>query len=210
MLLRGSQFKHQSLLYVAGLLLFTFLTGCNDKHKEQNEKNESSAVTKTTVTPKIEVVINDNAHETKVQEKETDANQSKSYYYDYNTKSASNENLEPQNKETSTIQRTALDANLHVRSPYEEVQISMIVKNLSKKYMSKCSACHNDYANGIIGPSLLGRDADYIFNKIAQFKNGEKTNVLMRDLIKMMGDEEIKELAEEIYKFNLAIKDMRK
>lgn len=208
MLSKGSRFKNQSLLYAVGLLLFTFLTGCNDKHKEQNEKNESS-VTATT-TPKIEVVVNDNSHETKVQEKENDVNQSKSYYYDYNTKSASNENAEPENKETSTIPRTAVDANLHVRSPYEEVQISMIVNNLSKKYILKCSACHNDYANGVIGPSLLGRDAEYIFNKIAQFKNGEKTNVLMRDLIKMMSDEEIKELANEIYQFNIAIKDMRK
>ena len=86
----------------------------------------------------------------------------------------------------------------------------MIVNNLSKKYILKCSACHNDYANGIIGPSLLGRDADYIFNKIAQFKNGEKTNVLMRDLINRMSDEEIKELADEIYQFNIAIKNMRK
>ncbi|MDO8454071.1 MAG: hypothetical protein Q7S59_05825 [Sulfurimonas sp.] len=205
MLFKGSQFKSQSLLYAVGLLLFTFLSGCNDKHKEQTEKNESSSVAKTIATPKIEVVINDNSHETKVKEKEVDANQSKSYYYDYNTKSASNENTD-----APAIQRTAVDANLHVRSPYEEVQISMIVNNLSKKFILKCSACHNDYANGIIGPSLLGRDADYIFKKIAQFKSGEKTNVLMRDLINRMSDEEIKELANEIYQFNIAIKDMRK
>ncbi|MFA6196440.1 MAG: hypothetical protein WC656_07325 [Sulfurimonas sp.] len=209
MLSRGSRFKNQSLLYAVGLLLFTFLSGCNDKPKEQNEKNESAVTAKAT-TPKIEVVANDNSHETKVQEKENDTNQSKSYYYDYNTKSASNENLEPENKDASTIQRTAVDANLHVRSPYEEVQVSMIVNNLSKKFILKCSACHNDYANGIIGPSLLGRDAEYIFKKIAEFKSGEKTNVLMRDLINRMSDEEIKELANEIYQFNIAIKDMRK
>ncbi len=210
MLFKSSQLKNQGLVLVLSFSLFTFFTGCSDKHEEKNEKNDSSIASKTISAPKIEVVVNDNSHEIKVQEKDVDENQSKSYYYDYNVKSATNENSEPANRDASTVARTPIDANLHVRSPYEEVQISMIVNKLSKKFIVKCSACHNDYANGIIGPSLLGRDADYIFNKISQFKNGEKTNVLMRDLINMMSDAEIKEIADEIYQFNLAIKDMRK
>ena len=85
----------------------------------------------------------------------------------------------------------------------------MLVKKLSKTFRVKCSACHDDYANGIIGPSLLTRNADYIYDKIAEFKSGKKSNPLMTDLINMMSDEEIRALADEIYEFNKQIKEMR-
>jgi len=89
------------------------------------------------------------------------------------------------------------------------VKVSLLVKKMSKKFIVKCSACHNDYANGIIGPSLLGKNAEYIYDKIADFKSGKKSNPLMSDLIKMMSNEEIKELAQEIYIFNEEIEKMR-
>ena len=86
----------------------------------------------------------------------------------------------------------------------------MLVKQLSKNFIIKCSACHNDYANGVIGPSLLGKDSDYIFDKIAAFKTGAKKKVLMEGLISQMDDKEIRELANEINQFNNMIKEMRK
>ncbi len=76
--------------------------------------------------------------------------------------------------------------------------------------MVKCSACHDDYANGVIGPSLLGKSSDEIFNSIADFKSGKKSNVLMDDLINMMSEDEIRTLADEIYNFNEKIKELRK
>ena len=76
--------------------------------------------------------------------------------------------------------------------------------------MVKCSACHDDYANGVIGPSLLGKSSDEIFSAIDDFKSGKKSNVLMDDLIKMMNDDEIRALADEIYSFNEEIKALRK
>ena len=85
----------------------------------------------------------------------------------------------------------------------------MLARQLSKKFIVKCSACHNDYANGVIGPSLLGKDSDFIFNAIMKFKSGEKENVLMTDLIKMMDDKEIKAMADEIYQFNVELEKMR-
>ena len=85
----------------------------------------------------------------------------------------------------------------------------MLVTQLSKKFRIKCSACHDDYANGIIGPSLLERDADYIYKKIMQFKSGEKSNPLMNDLIHMMSDEEIRQMADEIYNFNQELAKIR-
>ena len=194
----------------SGLVLLVFLTGCGEEKSKDNHKEQSIAVT-SVETPQIEVVANENAREIKVKEKKTDKSQSKSYYYDYNIKSEYDPNAKPANEDASVRAkpRTAIDANINVRSPYEKVQISMLVKKLSKTFRVKCSACHDDYANGIIGPSLLTRDADYIYDKIAEFKSGKKSNPLMTDLIKMMSNDEIRALADEIYEFNKEIREMR-
>lgn len=196
---------------VSSLVLVSLVTGCGEKPQEEKTKNANKAVA-AEAAPQIEVVTNENAKEIKVKEKKTDKTQSKSYYYDYNIKSAYDENARPANKDAGirAKPRTTIDANMNVRSPYEEVKISMMVKKLSKKFIVKCSACHNDYANGIIGPSLLGKTSKEIFDAIAAFKSGEKTNVLMTDLINMMDEAEIQTLADEIYEFNQKIKEARK
>jgi len=202
-------YKIQGLAYTLGFLFITGITGCSDSaEKKQTDKEPS---TKAAEAPKIEVVQNKNAHAIKVEVKKSDKNQSKSYYYDYNIKSAYDENARPANEDAAVRvkPRTNIDANLHVRSPYEKVQVSMLVKKLSKEFIVKCSACHNDYANGVIGPSLLGKDSSYIYKKIISFKTGEKSNPLMNDLVKMMDEAKIKELAQEIYEFNKEINKMR-
>jgi cytochrome c553/outer membrane murein-binding lipoprotein Lpp len=185
--------KIQYMIKAAALTIFLF-AGCSDNGSKSDETN-------TTASQKIEIVANENAKEIKVAEKESDQNQSKSYYYDYNIKGEDDSKPKP---------RSTLDANVNVRSPYEKVEISMLVKKLSKEFIVKCSACHNDYANGIIGPSLLGKDADYIFEKISKFKDGSLKNVLMRDLVTQMSETEIRKLAKEIYDFNKRIEEMRK
>ena len=203
---------------VSSAIVVSLLTGCGeDKPKEQAAKKEQNTATatktaSTDATPQIEVVANKNAKEIKVKEKKTDKAQSKSYYYDYNIKSEYDENARPANKDAGirAKPRTTIDANMNIRSPYEEVQLSLLVGKLSKEFIVKCSACHSDYANGVIGPSLLGKNSDEIFNSIAAFKSGEKTNVLMDDLIKMMSEDEIRKLADEIYAFNEKIKEARK
>jgi cytochrome c553 len=201
---------------VSSLVLVSIMTACGEKPDDGQTKEESPiAVSKTAAAetaPQIEVVANENVKEIKVKVKETDKTQSKSYYYDYNIKSEYDENARPANEDAGirAKPRTAIDANVNVRSPYEEVQISMMVKKLSKKFIVKCSACHNDYANGIIGPSLLGKTSQEIFDDIAAFKSGEKENVLMTDLINMMDEDEIRTLADEIYNFNQQINEARK
>ena len=197
--------KFQVLASTAAVLVL--MTGCGEKKNKETSKAESEVVQAS----QIEVVANDNAEEIKVKKKSFDKNQSKSYYYDYNIKSEYDPNAKPANEDASVRAkpRTPVDANIHIRSPYEKVQISMLVGKLSKTFRIKCSACHDDYANGIIGPSLLSRDSDYIYNKIADFKSGKKSNPLMNDLIKKMSDEEIRTLADEIYAFNKEIKKSR-
>jgi len=196
---------------VSSLVLVTLVTGCGEKTNDEKSKAEK-VTTASKIVPQIEVVTNENAKEIKVKEKKSDKAQSKSYYYDYNIKSEYDENAKPANEDAGirAKPRTTIDANINVRSPYEKVQISLLVRKLSKKFIVKCSACHNDYANGIIGPSLLGKTSQEIFDDIAAFKSGEKENVLMTDLINMMDETEIKALADEIYEFNEKIKEARK
>jgi len=145
----------------------------------------------------------------KIKTKSGDKNSS--YYYDYNVKSDFDLKSQPANKDAAVKvrPRSKVDANLNIRSPYEHVEIELLVKRLSTTFRIKCSACHDDYANGIIGPSLLSRDSDFIYNRIAEFKSGKKSNPLMTDLINQMTDEEIRTLADEIYAFNKEVKKIR-
>ena len=196
-------------ILASSLLALSIFSGCSDDTNKSTQQAASSAAA-----PVIEVVKNDNSQETKVQEKKKQAleiKNGKAFYYDYNVKSAYDETSRPANEDASVRvkPRTPIEANMNVRSPYEKVQVSLLVRKMSKKFIVKCSACHNDYANGIIGPSLLNKDTDYIFNKIAEFKSGVKSNPLMDDLIKMMSETEIKEMAQEIYDFNQEIQLMK-
>jgi len=199
-------------ILTSSIVLLTIFIGCSDNKEESNIQQKDSATSLST--PKIEVVKNENAKEIKVAEKKIikrKGNHAKAFYYDYNINSEYDQNAQPANKDASVREkpRTSVEANMNIRSPYEEVQVSLLVRKLSKKFIVKCSACHNDYANGIIGPSLLGKDVSYINSKIQDFKSGKKSNPLMNDLINMMSDKEINEMATEVYKFNQEIKQMR-
>ena len=84
-----------------------------------------------------------------------------------------------------------------------------MVQQLSPDYRLLCSACHDDYANGVIGPALLDKNATYIFNSIMAFKSGKKKNPLMKQLVSRIDEKRLKAIAEEIERFNREIKKMR-
>ncbi|KAB7890176.1 c-type cytochrome [Poseidonibacter ostreae] len=187
------------------------IIGCSDKKEEKTEVKQKVEVASKQEALVIEVEKNENAQEVKVAEKDIKNNKNETYYFNYNgVKTQYDPNTEPANKDAKirVAQRSAIDANMHIRSPYEKVKISMLVKKLSKDFIVKCSACHNDYANGIIGPSLLDKNSDFIFNKIKTFKKDPKANVLMTELVKQMSDEEIRKIANEIFEFNKEIKEL--
>ena len=183
--------------------------GCGDEPQEVQKTQTIAAA------PKIEVVANENAKEIKVAVKESNKSEENTFYKGMTNsdelKHGYDPNSQPANKDAAVRikPRTAVEANIHVRSPYEKVKISLLVGKLSKKFIVKCSACHSDYANGVVGPSLLGKSSDEIFNAINAFKTGKKENVLMAGLIDHMDDAEIRELSNEIYEFNAKIKEMR-
>ena len=135
--------------------------------------------------------------------KEKSKENSGQFYYAYNKEKNSTYNSE----ESKT--RTTIDAYLHIKSPYERVRITMMIKHLSKDYAIKCAPCHDDYANGVIGPSLLDKNSTFIYDRIVAFKTGEKKNPLMKELVTQIDDAQLKSLAEEIANFNKEIRKMR-
>ena len=201
--------KNMTKNIILGTIIIVSIIGCSDKKEEKKEVINKVVIQQEPL--KIEVVKNENINEIKVEQKIKDGKENESFYYDYNVKSEYDPNSKPANEDAAVRvkPRSTIDANMHVRSPYEKVKISMLVKKLSKEFIVKCSACHNDYANGVVGPSLLNKDASFIFNKIKEFKKDPKANVLMSALVKKMSDEEIQKLANEIFDFNKEIKGLK-
>ena len=204
-----------NLLLASTFVVAVGFSGCGDK-KESDKTSPTTHISTTQTIPKIEVVANTNEYAVKIKENKHHASKDNlgnknSFYYDYDEKSAYDQNGQPANKDASVRvrPRTVLDAQMHIRSPYERVQVSLLSKQLSPTFRLKCSACHDDYANGVLGPSLLGRDSDFIYTKIMEFKTGEKKNPLMRDLIHNMSDKEIKSIAKDIYNFNVQVQKIR-
>lgn len=187
--------------FILSLFILVTFTACSDKKEENKVQAVEKNVSKQA--GKIEVIDNDHFKEEKVHVKKDDSNESKNFYYDYHQETKA---LAQKEEEKNY---TPLGAALKVRSPYENVEVGILVRKLSKSFMVKCSACHDDYANGIIGPSLLSKDSEYIFKTISQYKTGEKKNVLMKELVTQMDDKEIKALASEIYTFNQEVKKLK-
>ena len=202
-----SQFiKVSSVIFLVGASIL--FNGCSSDDTKKGTQAEKSKIATASA---IEVVANTNANAIKVETKETDTSGDKSYYFDYGVKSAYPQDAKPANADASVRvkPRSSIDANMHVRSPYEEVQVSLMLRKLSKRFIVKCSACHNDYANGVIGPSLLGKDTEFIYEQIIKFKKDKDLNVLMSQLVENMSDTEIREIAQEINEFNLELSKMR-
>ncbi|ASM38096.1 MAG: hypothetical protein SPI03_07940 [Campylobacter sputorum] len=93
-------------------------------------------------------------------------------------------------------------AHSNIRNPYKKINLSLVKKTLGRNFILKCSACHNDYANGVIGPSLLDKTSNEIYTMIIKYKNTPGANVLMSELVNRMPEDEIKGIANEIYEFN--------
>jgi len=187
---RLKMYKYVSIVVM--IILISVFTGCNDKEEHNKRKSESLQQIKIT---KDAVVKN--------YENRRNEENSGQFYYSYNKEKKSS-------TEETQKRRTTLDAYLNIRSPYERVQIEMLINRLSHDFIVKCSPCHDDYANGIIGPSLLDKDGDFIYKRLMAFKSGEKKNVLMKQLVNQIDDAKLKSIAEEISKFNKQIREMRK
>ncbi len=181
------------ILIITITLLFL---GCSSDTKQKEDFQKE---------PK-EIKVISNAVNTNVETKKEQNKDGGQFYYSLNNKKESN--LDKYNSQTNKV-RTTIDAYLHIKNPYERVKITMMIKRLSKDYVIKCSPCHDDYANGVIGPSLLDKNTTFIYQRIMDFKNGKRKNVLMKELVSQIDNERLKKIAKEIAEFNKQIRKMR-
>lgn len=170
------------LVFIAALI---FITGCDKKEEESVLKSSATKVNEQS----IKVVEN----ATKIEED--------NLFITYDINGNKVVKIAPSGEEETPVTKE-IGALATIRTSYEAVNANLVSMNLSKNYIVKCSACHDDYANGVVGPSLLHKSAKEIGDKIRAYKDLTEVNVLMKYLVSQMDDEEIDSLAKEIVELN--------
>ena len=90
-------------------------------------------------------------------------------------------------------------------NPYASIHANILSKRLSKEFIVLCSACHDDYGNGVIGPSLIGKTDAEVLEMIDKYSAQPDANVLMTDLVHRMSREQIRFIVQDIARFNAEI-----
>ncbi len=127
----------------------------------------------------------------------------------YNVKGEYQVQFTPTGEEDNTTTRMVGAAAVSRNAPYSAIGRRLAEKSLGKDYTIKCAPCHDDYANGVIGPSLLGKTPDEIYNMIIKYQKDQETNYLMQVFVNKMTDEEIKDLAVRIAEFNKMMQESK-
>lgn len=159
--------------------------GCSNQTNSKNDPQESN---KTATTNSITIKKGSSANQTKSDEW---------VVYDIDGKKNIKFGVGESNETTKSIGAIAF-----TRPPLQSINKALLRGQLSKNFITKCSACHDDYANGIIGPSLLDKTSEQIYDMIIAYRTKTKANILMADLVKSMDDKEVADIANEISQFN--------
>lgn len=159
--------------------------GCSNQTNSKNDPQESN---KTATTNSITIKKGSSANQTKSDEW---------VVYDIDGKKNIKFGVGESNETTKSIGAIAF-----TRPPLQSINKALLRGQLSKNFITKCSACHDDYANGIIGPSLLDKTSEQIYDMIIAYRTKTKVNILMADLVKSMDDKEVADIANEISQFN--------
>jgi len=72
---------------------------------------------------------------------------------------------------------------------------------VSHEYKSKCASCHGINGEGIIGPKLIGLNAEDVYQKLLDYKSGRKENLVMKGLLLKLEAEDLRVFADEIGEF---------
>ena len=78
---------------------------------------------------------------------------------------------------------------------------------VSNAYKSKCASCHGVDGSGeqngkkLMGPKLIGQEEAVLYKDLVDFKAGRKENLIMKGLLMLLEDEDLKNFAKEIAGF---------
>ncbi|WP_086288721.1 c-type cytochrome [Campylobacter devanensis] len=172
----------KSITIILSAIIFL---GCSNQTNSKNDPQESN---KTATANSITIKKGSSANQTKSDEW---------VVYDIDGKKNIKFGIGESNKTTKSIGAIAF-----TRPPLQSINKALLKGQLSKNFITKCSACHDDYANGIIGPSLLDKTSEQIYDMIIAYRTKTKVNILMADLVKSMDDKEVADIANEISQFN--------
>ena len=84
---------------------------------------------------------------------------------------------------------------------------SAMAFKVSPLYKQKCSSCHGVNGGGIVGPKLIGKSEEYVYQALIDFKSGKRKNYVMYGLLTKMSDEDLKALSKEISTFEAKMKE---
>ncbi|WP_086268142.1 c-type cytochrome [Campylobacter devanensis] len=172
----------KSITIILSAIIFL---GCSNQTNSKNDPQESN---KTATTNSIAIKKGSSANQTKSDEW---------VVYDIDGKKNIKFGIGESNETTKSIGAIAF-----TRPPLQSINKALLKGQLSKNFITKCSACHDDYANGIIGPSLLDKTSEQIYDMIIAYRTKTKVNILMADLVKSMDNKEVADIANEISQFN--------
>jgi hypothetical protein len=199
---------------IYAIFAVAFLIGCGGNGSKENQaKSDVQADASAIKITQGEVKVAQKADEHK---KEL-SDDKKGFYYTYDEKKEKKEEeiptrLQGEKHVKNRIKdgKVAVVEKNHKReNPYDYVRIDLLKNALSHEYMVKCSACHDDYANGIIGPSLLDKDADFIYKQMMKYRDDSSKNIFMYELVNKMSEEELKKIAAEVAEFNKEIRALK-
>lgn len=190
--------RNKILGCLVALAAAMLITGCESK---DDKKSATQAATKQATPAAAGMIETQKADANATAQKDYDQFMS----YDINGKKRVKFGLDDEESETSR----SVGALAMVRNPLQSINLKLVKGRLSKDFIVKCSACHDDYANGIIGPSLLDKTDAQIVDMIKKYKFKEKPNPLMVQLVNGMSEQQIETMAKEIYEFNKQFKEQK-
>lgn len=178
--------------FLAGLVLLTVLLGCSQQESETSKPEQKQAIGP----GKITIVA-------PVQPVEKTANKDQFRGFDIQGQSIIKYAPEGQaiTEEVKNVQVVVAVRN----NPYGSLKWKLLGKRLSKDFILYCSACHDDYGNGVVGPSLIDKNAKEVLQSMNDYLNDPDANALMTELVQKMSDEKKQFIAEDIARFNKEI-----
>lgn len=111
------------------------------------------------------------------------------------------------NKQTQTTQQTIpehkndRDIEAEKLKALKDKAGNVAAFKVSDNYKRRCSSCHSIDGKGAVGLPIFGQTAEEIYSKLNEYKDGRRTNPIMRSAIMHLSDSDFKELAQEVSEF---------
>lgn len=137
----------------------------------------------------------------------TQTNVDHNRFRNYNVKGESQIDYVPKGQEVTEAVKNVQVVVAVRNNPYGSIGASLLAKRLSKEFIIYCSACHDDYGNGVIGPSLIGKNPQEVREIFDKYMKDPNANVLMTDLVGRMNPSQIDFVCQDLAKFNAQVQE---